>query len=534
MKNIATKIVTIIIIIILVIYTIDNIYINKERKKDNQEIIKTNEKIIANDMRIGIINFDNINPILSNNVNIQNVSRLIFEPLINLSSDYRLESCLATEWSKSDKNTYLIKLRENIKWQDGKKFDSSDVVFTVNMIKNLKDKSIYYSNVKNIKDINKIDEYTIKIITDKEVSYFEYNLIFPIMSSKYFNEDNFNLNNKNINPPGTGMYYISDNTKSEVVLKKNTNWWEEKELKLDIINLKLYNNLNNALEDIKTNNIDLISSSLTTINEYLKGVQCNKIEYIGRNYDYISINCEDNILKDKNVRQAISHLINKDEIISEVYNNKYIKSDFPLDFGNYLYSENSSKINYDTDKAKELLKKSGWKYENKNWSKKENNKYRVLSIEILVNKNDKNRVKVCELIKNQLKKVGIEVSINKKETKSYEKSIKEGKYELALTGNTYSFAPLLDTYFMSDNIANYNNKDIIDKIKKIENNDNEEENKILLSNIIEEYNKDVPYVSLYYNSSTLIYSNNLKGDIKPNSYNIFNNIETWYREYDKL
>ena len=85
----------------------------------------------------------------------------------------------------------------------------------------------------------------------------------------------------------------------------------------------------------------------------------------------------------------------------------------------------------------------------------------------------------------------------------------------------------------TDNIANYNNRDVIDKIKKIENNDNEEENKILLSNIIEEYNKDVPYVSLYYNSSTLIYSNNLKGDIKPNSYNIFNNIETWYREYDK-
>ena len=533
MKRITTKIIVIIISVITIVYTIYNIYISKERKKDNQEIIETKEKIIANDMRVGIINFDNINPILSNNVNIQNVSRLIFEPLINLSSDYRLEPCLATEWTKSDKNTYLIKLRENIEWQDGKKFDSSDVLFTVNMIKSLKNNSIYYSNVKNIKTITKIDEYTIKIITDKEVSYFEYNLIFPIMSSKYFNENNFTLDNKNINPPGTGMYYISDNKNSEMVLKKNTSWWEEKELNLDIINLKLYNNLNSALEDIKTNNLDLISSSLTTIDKYLKGVQCNKIKYVGRNYDYISMNCNDNILKDKNVRQAISYLINKDEIISEVYNNKYIKSDFPLDFGNYLYSENSSKINYDTDKAKELLKKAGWKYKNEKWTKKENNQYIVLSLEILVNKNDKNRVRVSELIKNQLEKIGIKVSINKKETKSFEKSINEGKYELALTGNTYSFAPMLDTYFMSGNIANYNNKYIIDKIKKIQNNDNEEENKILLSNIIEEYNNDVPYISLYYNSSTLIYSNNLKGDIKPNSYNIFNNIETWYREYDK-
>ena len=49
----------------------------------------------------------------------------------------------------------------------------------------------------------------------------------------------------------------------------------------------------------------------------------------------------------------------------------------------------------------------------------------------------------------------------------------------------------------------------------------------------EYYNKDVAFISLYYNTNTLIYTKNLKGEYTPNAYNIFYNIENWYREYNK-
>ena len=50
---------------------------------------------------------------------------------------------------------------------------------------------------------------------------------------------------------------------------------------------------------------------------------------------------------------------------------------------------------------------------------------------------------------------------------------------------------------------------------------------------MEIYNDEVPYISLYYNTNAFIYTNNLKGNINPNSYNIFYGIEDWYREYEK-
>lgn len=520
MRKITTKIMIISIIIIAIVYIIYNVFITKERKKDNQTNIGAKEKIVSTDLRIGIINFDTINPVLSNNSNIQNVSRLIFEPLINLSNNYQLEPCLATEWTKTDKNTYLVKLRENVKWQDGNRFDSDDVIFTVNILKREAKNSIYYYNIQDIKDIKKIDEYTIKIITNGEVPYFEYNLIFPIISSKFFTEDNFKSEKTNFNPVGTGKYYISDNNKENIILKSNTNWWGERDLKLDTIKLQLYDNINNALTDIKSNEVDLISSSLVDIDQYIQGIQCNTKKYVGRNYDYLAINCKDKILKNKKVRQAINYAINKEEIIETVYHGKYVQSEFPLDFGSYLYSENSKKVEYNLEKAKELLKKE--------------NGHLKIQLNLLVNSEEKNRVKVARLIKQQLKEIGIQLNVIEKNQKQYRNDIKNKSYDLVLTGMTYGYSPSLVTYFEDGNRANSSSKEIIEKINKMENSDEEEERNKMLSEIIEFYNEEAQYISLYYDSNTLIYSNNLRGEIKPNSYNIFYNIENWYREYDKM
>ncbi len=72
---------------------------------------------------------DTINPILSNNKNVQDISKLIYEPLVNLTADYKSEACLAKEWAKQSDNSYLIKLRENVRWSNGQRFTSADVRF---------------------------------------------------------------------------------------------------------------------------------------------------------------------------------------------------------------------------------------------------------------------------------------------------------------------------------------------------------------------------------------------------------------------
>ena len=157
---------------------------------------------------MGIATFDTINPILSNNKNVQDVSKLIFEPLVNITTDYKTEPCLATEWAKIDATTYLIKLREGVQWSNGEKFTAKDVQYTIDRLKETQ--SIYAYNVQYVIRVVVVDDYTIQIVLSQEIPFFEYNLAFPIMSSSFYAEDDFQNTEKNISPIGTGMYKITD------------------------------------------------------------------------------------------------------------------------------------------------------------------------------------------------------------------------------------------------------------------------------------------------------------------------------------
>ena len=75
-KNKLKFILTIILIVaITIIYIVYNILIRNNKRKTNEIPISTKEKVIVNNFRIGIINFDTINPILSKNEKLQNVSK---------------------------------------------------------------------------------------------------------------------------------------------------------------------------------------------------------------------------------------------------------------------------------------------------------------------------------------------------------------------------------------------------------------------------------------------------------------------------
>lgn len=187
-----------------------------------------------------------MNPIISKNQNVQDISKLIYEPLFDISNDYQLENSLGIEFSKADNVTYFVKLRENVKWHNGTDFTASDVKYTVDTIKSLGDKSIYTPNVSNIDYIEIMNNNLIKIHLYSEQSLFEYNLTFPIISSNFFKDDDINTSSKNNIPMGTGKYKLhSVDINTQMELKKNTDWWniQDNELRIDNITVRIYENI---------------------------------------------------------------------------------------------------------------------------------------------------------------------------------------------------------------------------------------------------------------------------------------------------
>ena len=174
-------IIFVILIIVVAVFTIKN----KEKEQVTQNNTEsTNNQEVVREIRLGVSQCSTLNPLLNKNKNVQDVVRLMYEPLVDISSDYKAEPVLATEWAKQDNTTYIIKLRENVKWSNGERFTSADVQFTYDRLK--ENASIYSSNVEHVSDIEIVDDYTIKMYLDQEIPFFEYYLTFPILSKTFY------------------------------------------------------------------------------------------------------------------------------------------------------------------------------------------------------------------------------------------------------------------------------------------------------------------------------------------------------------
>ena len=106
MKSNWIKYIFIIFIILILGFSIYKIKQDEHEEQGESTTNKQQETI--KELKLGIAGLDTINPILSKNKNVQDISKLIYEPLVNLTSDYKAEACLAKEWAKQSDNSYLI------------------------------------------------------------------------------------------------------------------------------------------------------------------------------------------------------------------------------------------------------------------------------------------------------------------------------------------------------------------------------------------------------------------------------------------
>ena len=262
------KYIFIIFIVILLLFSVYIIRKQEDEKKQEEAYAANSQEDKITEIKLGIAGLDTINPILSNNKNVQDVTKLIYEPLVQITSDYKAESCLAKEWAKQSDNSYLIKLRENVRWSNGQLFTSEDVRFTIDRLKDTQ--TIYSANVQYVIGIDIIDDYTVKINLDREVPFFEYNLTFPILSKDYYEGEDFVNTSKNSSPIGTGKFKISEVQPSYLILERNTSWWnKEKEVTLQKITVNLYSSIGELYNSFKIGNLDMIGTSNDNLQEYI-------------------------------------------------------------------------------------------------------------------------------------------------------------------------------------------------------------------------------------------------------------------------
>lgn len=485
----------IIFIFLILILSVAFYYILHTDEKQIPETVKVlQEENLDTTLNLGILNFDTLDPINSKNVYVQKLSKLIYSSLFNITDKFKAEPEIAKGINKLDELTYIISINENIKWSDGTNLNTEDIVYTINKIKE-NNGSIYYNFVKNIKNAKKIDEYTLKLELYELRGFIEYDLVFPIM-----NEDPL---------IGSGSYKVVKNDE-EILLEKNNSGIEK-------IAIKKYSEISQMYNDFKNDKLDMLVAKNSDYTNILGEIGFCIKEYNGREYTYIDFNVKKMDLPE--VREAIYYAMNKSEIISKVFSNKYKEAEFILDSSNWLY-RSSSTHKYNIEKSIRVLEDNGWAYKNNNWSKGS----KTLKFKLLLDSLDETKNEIAYIFKNQMKKIGIDIEIDKVSTKIYNNYVGKKDYDIIIKTENIELRPDISKYFINNqeaqnlfNEINYltNDREKIEKYKNIE----------------EFYEENYPFIVIGCNKETLIYSSNLYGSISPNWYNFYYNIETWKKIY---
>lgn len=451
-------IVTIILLILAGIYII---YIKRGPAKNNLET-QGKETNIIKEFSIGVTDFDTINPILSKNLEIQYLNKLIYEPLVNITRDFNVEPSIAEEWSKIDDVTYIIKLDEGKTWENGRRVQVEDVENTIEVIK--KENTIYKENIQKIRQIEKINETTLKIYLREPVNFFEYFLCFPIIDINTYNTEI---------PMGTGKYKYTNITENQITIESPDNK----------IIVKLFKNSTELYNNFTRENVDIIITKNPNYENYIGNIGFEETIIPGRTFYYILL---ENI-SDVNMRKWLDMATNKEKLIYNLYNKKYIPANTPLAYGSYLNLSNEKQ----QEKDQELFTQ------------------KKMNLTISVKNEDKI---IAEKMQEQLKEYEINLRIQ-----TYQNS----KADLILKKQTTTITPDISQYFSEE------------KMKKQIKQANEIENKQILKQkyqqILNEYKEQMPFISLFFDSYIILHNNKLKGDFSGNWYNIFYNVDGWYK-----
>jgi len=87
----------------------------------------------------------------------------IYEPLIGRGKKLELVPALATDWKQTAPTVWRFNLRKNVRFHDGTPFTADDVIFSYNRSRG--DGSDVKSKIGSIKEIRKLDDHTIDVVT---------------------------------------------------------------------------------------------------------------------------------------------------------------------------------------------------------------------------------------------------------------------------------------------------------------------------------------------------------------------------------
>lgn len=405
-----------------------------------------------------------INPILiSGNSTDADLCRLIYSGLLKYDKDLKLVPDLAEKYEISeDGKTYTFTLKPNLYFHDGEILTVDDVIFTYNIIQNPEYKSPQYLNLANIK-IDRVDDKTVSFTTDSIYAPLIHLFTIGILPAHIWENigpANFPLAQYNIKPIGSGPYKFNKLLKDSFgnivnyELSYFENYYGQKPY-IPKITFKFFDDQQTAINALIKGDINALGNLPSKEKKFVENSKNNISVYSMTLPQYTAVfyNVKSSsLIKNAYFRQALNLSIDKNKIITDLFQDNVQIVDGPILKGTFAYTPDLPQQSMDLEKAKQLLISNGWSLSEENvWRKTTDGVIIDATLKLTI-PNTEEILSVANALKEAWENFGFKVEIQAIDTTEIKQVIKERNYDAIIYGENIGSDPDLFPFWHSTQI----------------------------------------------------------------------------------
>ena len=523
-------------------------------------------------LTIGISQFPrNFNPNIESMLAKSYILAMARRPFVVYDADWKLRCMLCTDLPDLKKGTAKVvtandgkkglqvtyTIRPDAVWGDGVPVTTKDVMFTWKVGR---DKRSGFSNIEPYKRVTKIDvhddkKFTVhvsKFTCDYRTRYSIGVLPAHIEAKNFADPAQYRIKSAyetDTTNPGLwyGPYRVTEVASgSHIVLEPNPTWWGKKPAFKKVI-VKAIEKTSALSANLLSGDIDYIAGEVgLTVDEALAFNLRTRENFVtqyksGLIYEHIDLNLDHPILKDRRVRRALIHGIDRAGISTQLF-----RGHQPIAHGqtnplDTVYDKKVPKYRYNPPKARELLAAAGWSELRKGI--RYNAKGERLQLDLMTTAGNKSRELIQQLLQSQWRSVGIDIRIRNEparvffgETVSRRKFPHMAMYawisapeSVPRTTLHSTMIPSADNGWSGQNYPGFANKAMDKALDDAEVVCDEEPNKAVWRDLQRIYAEELPAIPLYFRANPFIMPKWLKG-VVPTGHQFATTlwIEDWY------
>jgi peptide/nickel transport system substrate-binding protein len=451
----------------------------------------------------------------------------VFDGLVEYDNDFKLKPALATSWETSkDGKTLTFKLRQGVKWHDGKPFTSADVKWTLENVWariHARNEILY----KNVTAVETPDAYTVVIRFSQPslavLSSLNSNGAQVLPKHLYEGTDVLK-NPYNLKPVGTGPFVFKEWSKGDhITLERNPEYWDKGKPYLDRLIFRVIPDAGARAAALEKGEVQYGPFSPVPLKDVERLAKLPQLKVETRGYDWLSpwlfldINIDRPALKDVRVRQALAHAIDRNVLTKVVWYGFGKPAISPVvSTLKAFHDADVPQYRYDPKRAEALLDEAGLKPGADGVRLK-------LDIDFLPYGDDYKRS--AEYIKQALKRVGIDVNVRTQDTPTYTKRVYGDRdYDLSVVwfagfadpavGVTRAYWPeLIGKNIPWTNASGYRDPEVKSLIEKAQSSGNAAERVALYKSLQKKVQADLPSLPLVELHFFTVHAANLKDTV---------------------